>query len=171
LGILARLAQLVSKLFKVAEDGELGLQLGDGLGCDGTISDLLLGLFQLGTPGLVEVTVFVIVEQRGQLLLLLQSAAPGDDALLGQPRFEPFATAPQRAIDRGGRRGEPALQYLQREAHVVSPLVVAKIVEVAHLVAHVLGDRGIELRFEVRELVLDRVRLALREERRAVELS
>jgi microcin C transport system substrate-binding protein len=43
--------------------------------------------------------------------------------------------------------------------------------EIAHLVAHVLRDRGVELRFKVGELVLDRIRLALGEERRAVELT
>ena len=70
LGILARLAQSVSKLFEIAQDDQLGFQLGDRLGCRGAIRDLLLGLLQLGAAGLVEVAVFVIVEERGQLLLL-----------------------------------------------------------------------------------------------------
>src|SRR5262249_20702155 len=56
-------------------------------------------------------------------------------------------------------------------AKPVPPLVVAQIVEVAHLVAHVLRDRGIELCLQVGELVLDRVRFSLGEKWRTVELS
>ena len=55
------------------------------------------------------------------------------------------------------------MQYLQRKADIVlspaaifhslrrrrEPLVVTEIVEIAHLVAHVLRDRGIKLRFSV----------------------
>ena len=37
------------------------------------------------------------------------------------------------------------MQDLQREADVVGPLVIpGERIEVAHFVAHVLGDRGIE---------------------------
>ena len=73
--------------------------------------------------------------------------------------------------DGGGRGGETTLQNLQREADVVPSLAVSQIVEISHLVAHVLRDRGVELRFQVGELVLDRVRLALGKERRTVELA
>jgi hypothetical protein len=41
------------------------------LRCTGTIRYLLLGLLQLRTTGLVEITVFVIVEQRGAAALFL----------------------------------------------------------------------------------------------------
>jgi hypothetical protein len=51
-------------------------------------------------------------------------------------------------VDCGGRRGEPALQNLERKAYIVPALVVTgQIVEVAHLVAHVLGYGRVELRF------------------------
>src|SRR5262249_1960724 len=58
----------------------------------------------------------------------------------------------------------------ERESDVVPPLVVSQIVEIAHLVAYILRDRGVQLRFQVRELVLDRISLALGEKWRTVEL-
>src|SRR5262249_44646918 len=85
--------------------------------------------------------------------------------------LQSLPTAAQRVEDRRGRGGKAALQYLQGEANVVPPLVVAEIVQVAHLIAHVLGDRSIELSFEIRELVLDRIRLTLGEEWCAIELA
>ena len=69
------------------------------------------------------------------------------------------------------RGGEPSRQYLQGKAGIVPPLVISQIVEIAHLVVHVLRHGGIELRFKVKELALDRIRFALGEKRRAVELA
>src|SRR5262249_41619268 len=101
-----------SEFFKVTENNQFGFQLGDGLCCRCTVNDLLFGIFQLGTPRLVEVAVLVIIEYRRKLVLLLQSATAGDDPLLRKPRLQPFPAASQRVVDSRRRRRESALQDL-----------------------------------------------------------
>ena len=90
---------------------------------------------------------------------------------LAQPLLQPLAAPAQRLVDRLGRGGEPALQDGQREADGAGALVVLQRLGAVELLAHVVGDRLVELRLGVGELVGDGVGDALGEERRAVELE
>ena len=59
-------------------------------------------------------------------------------------------------MDGGGRRREAALQDLQREADILPALVVRQRLSARFIsVADVVGDRFIELRFGVRQFVVD----------------
>jgi hypothetical protein len=68
---LSRPAQPISELFEIAEDYQFGFQLWDGLRRRDAIHDLPLSLFQFGAARFVEVSVLVIVEEGGELLVSL----------------------------------------------------------------------------------------------------
>jgi hypothetical protein len=60
------------------------------------------------------------------------------------------------------------LEDLQRETDIVAPCQIRAAVGPVHLLAHIGGDRLVEIRFERREIVTCRVGTTLREKRRAV---
>ena len=65
------------------------------------------------------------------------------ELLLAQPRLEPLAAAPQRLVDRLGRRRQPALQDRSartRRRCPGGPRPRLERVGAVHLLAHVLGD-------------------------------
>ena len=98
-------------------------------------------------------------------------AAALEQLQLAQPALQPLAAAAQRLVDRLGRGGEAALQDREREADRARALVVLQRLGAVELLAHVVGDRLVELRLGVGELVGHGVGDALGEERRGVELE
>ena len=100
-------------------------------------------------------------------------AALGGKARFTQLVFQPFATALEGLVDSGRRRGEPPLKDLQGETDIVAllPIALGKALHAVHLGAHVLGDSGIERGLPFRELILDRARPPLGEQRPTIELE
>ena len=90
---------------------------------------------------------------------------------VGEPCLQPLAAAAKALVDRGGRGGETALEDLQGEADVPLPLLVAgrEALRAVHLLAHVVGDRGVEGGFAAAQRVVHGMGAPLREQRAAVE--
>ena len=127
LGVGAGAAQRLGPLLEVGQDRDLGLELGDGLGGGGAVDQALLGGLDLVLGPVVEV-----LEEVGPVGgELARGAEAGvatalQQALLLEPPLQALAAPAQRFVDRRGRRGEPALQDLQREADVLAALVVLR---------------------------------------------
>ena len=147
-------------------------QLGDGAGRGRLIEDLLLGGLDLVVRCLFQILDILGVERRkGGCEDRRSLAAALEHLQLAQPAFQPLPAAAQRLVDRFGRGGEPPLQDGEREADGAGPLVVFERLGAVELLAHVVGDRLVELGLGLRELVGHGVGDALGEERRAVELE
>lgn len=82
--------------------------------------------------------------------------APCGKLRVGRLALEPLATPPERAVDRGRRGCESALQDLQCEADVVPSPAVAlrKAPDAVHLGTDIVGDSGVEGGLRSRQLVL-----------------
>ena len=135
-------------------------------------SRMRLGVFDLLFRRVVEILDVVRVELRSRerddgrgLAALLEHFE------LAQAALQPLAPAPQRLVDRLGRRGEPALQDRQRETDRARPLGVGERLGAIELLAHVVGDGRVEVGFRGGEPVRHGVGDPLRKQRLAVELQ
>jgi hypothetical protein len=95
-------------------------------------------------------------------------AAP-QQLLLAQAALQALAPAHQGLVDSLGGRGQAPLQDGEGEAYVALAPLAGQPVGAVELLAHVAGDRLVELGLRVGKLVLHRVGLALREQGRVVE--
>jgi hypothetical protein len=88
------------------------------------------------------------------------------------PELQALAPPFQRLQDCLGAGGKATLQHGEREADGEAALLVAFLLEpvgAVHLLAHVLGDRLVQVLLAKGQLVGDRVGAALGEQRRALE--
>ena len=139
------------------EDDDLLLQLGHGAGGGGLIDERFFEVFLLLG---VEVVVVLgdIGERLGEDLL-----AADAELLLPHAAFEPFLAAFE-GLEDGLRAGsEATLEGGEGEADGAFARAV-ELVGLAHFRLDVVRDGLVERGFDVGELVVDRVRLALGEE-------
>ena len=172
LGVRAAVSHGQGERLQALQRLDLDLQLGDGPRRGRLIEDLLLGGLDLVVRRLFEVLDVLGVE-RGKAGARTGATWPAalEHLQLAQPALQPLAATAQRLVDRLGRGGEPALEDGEREADGAGPLVVLQRLGAVELLAHVFGDRLVEVGLGIRELVGDGVGDPLREERRAVELE
>ena len=164
LPVLARGDHRFRLLLERLQDADLGFELGDGLRGRRLVDELLFeGLLLVGVQ--VVVVLGDVVERLGQDRL-----AATAELLRTQPFGEPFLAAAERLVDGLGAGSEPALQ--RGEGEPDRALARSReLIGLAHFRLHVLGDGLVQGGLGVRELVVDGVRLAFGEERRAVELD
>jgi len=175
LRIGARAVHDPGELDEVAQDEQLAVELGYRAGRRGRVDDLLFEGLLLLAGQLVRVVGVhgdVAAEQPRQPGRQILPGPAGLGPQLGAALLEASHPALKAGEDRLRAAGEPALQDGQREADGAGAPTVAlpaQLVGGAHLLADVVGDRGVEVLLPLRELVGDRVGAALREQRLALE--
>ncbi len=175
LAVGARVPHPAGQLGQVGKDGDLGGELDDGLGCGGSIDDFLLERLGLVAVEVVPHVVEVVRVGRAATHELCQPLAQlrlgtaiRHGLHLPAPSLEPIAPPLQAAQDRLRAGRQAPLQHGHREANGVAATALTlgfEPVGAVHLLPHVLGDRLVQLRLRVGQLIGHRVGNALGEQR------
>ena len=174
LGIRAGAPQLSGLFLQALEGLDLGLQLDHAARRGGQVEHFFLNGLDFVFRGIVEI-LQLFRGQGGEHI------APGhlfpraalQQFFLGQAVFQPLAATAQGFMDRRGAGGEATLEDLQGEADIDAPLFVLlrEALGAVHLLAHVVGDLGVERRLGAGQLIVDGVSATFGKQRRAVELE
>ena len=165
LAVLARGDDGLGLLFEALEDDDFGFELGDGLGGRRLVDEALFEVLLL-----LGVQVVVVLGDVGQGL---GQDVAGRGRRASPPAAgvrEPFLAAAERLVDGLRAGGEPPLEGGEGEADRPFARAV-ELVGLAHFRLDVFRDGLVQRGLDVGERVVDGVGLALREQRRAVELD
>ena len=173
-------ADPAGQLLKICEDLDLVVQLRHRARCGCGVDDVLFETLQFRAGQVVEAIVEAgleilvvrtpaeeLVQPTAQVALLPQAGVRD----LAAPFLQPAAAAFETAPDGLGAGREAALQHGQREADGVAAAPLAgpfQVIGAAHLLAHVLGDRLVQVLLALGQVVRNGVRPPLREQRAAL---
>lgn len=152
-----------------SQTGDLGLQFGNRPGGRRLIDDAGFRVRQFFVRGIVEVVEVGLGQARHVVAPAERVALAPEAFRFAAPLFQARRAAPQRLVDRLGRRGEPALQHRQGEADGAFSAVVGEPVGAVELSPHVLRDPAVQIRLALGKRVRRGVRPAFGKERAAVE--
>ena len=154
---------------QVAQAGDLGLQFGNRPGRGRSIDDAGFRVRQFFVRCVVEVGEVGLGQARHVVPPAERVARAPQAFRVPAPLFQARRAAPQRLVDRLGRRGEPALQHRQGEADGPFSSVVGEPVGAVELSPHVFRDAAVQVRLVLGQRIGRGVRPAFGKERAAVE--